>query len=66
MKACSGMPIIKQGKCQGKFYTTTNDHYNKSDFALVKSLVPFHGQVNKALRSISHWLVILVLFIRYA
>ena len=32
-------------------------HYRKSDFVLVKSLVPFHGQVNKALRSISHWLV---------
>ena len=36
---------------------TTNGHYKKSDFVLVKSLVSFYGQVNKALRSISHWLV---------
>ena len=30
-------------------------HYKKSDFVLVKSLVPCHGQV-----TISHWLVSLV------
>ena len=32
----------------------------------MKSLAPFHGQVNKALRSISHWLVSLLvpIFIR--
>ena len=46
------MPIIKQRKSLGKFHTTTNDHYKKSDFVLVKSLVSFYGQVNKALRSI--------------
>ena len=46
------MSIIKQGKSLGKFHTTTNDHYKKSDFVLVKSLVSFYGQVNKALRSI--------------
>ena len=57
------MPIIKQGKSLGKFYTTTNDHYKKSDFVLVKSLVSFYGQVNKALRSISHWLVSLLALI---
>ena len=44
------MPIIKQGKSIGKFHKTTNDHYKKSDFLLVKSLVSFYGQVNKALR----------------
>ena len=44
------MPIIKQGKSLGKFYMTTNDRYKKSDFVLVKSLVSFYGQVNKALR----------------
>ena len=32
MKACLGMPIIKQGKSLGKFHTTTNDHYKKRDF----------------------------------
>ena len=42
---------------------TTNDHYKKSDFVLVKSLVSFYGQVNKALRSISHWLVSLLALI---
>ena len=42
------MPIIKQGKFLGKFHTTTNDHYKKSDFVLVKSLVSFYGQVNKS------------------
>ena len=42
---------------------TTNGHYKKSDFVLVKSLVSFHGQVNKALRSISHWLVSLLALI---
>ena len=35
-------------------------HYKKSDFVLVKSIVPFYGQVDKALRSISHWLVSLL------
>ena len=29
----------------------------------MKSLVPFYGQVNKALRSISHWLVSLLVSI---
>ena len=42
----------------------TNSHmtkkYKKSNFALVKSLVLFYGQVSKALRSISHWLVSLL------
>ena len=54
------MPIIKQENFLGKFHMTTNDHYKKSDFVLVKSLVSFYGQVNKALRSISHWLVSLL------
>ena len=49
----------------GEFHTTTSGHvvvkhYKKSDFVLVKTLVPFHGQVNKALRSISYWLVSLL------
>ena len=35
-------------------------HYKKSDFVLVKSLIPCHGQVTKASRSISHWLVSLL------
>ena len=48
------MPIIKQGKSLGKFHTTTNDHYKKSDFVLLKSLVLFYRQVNKALRSSSN------------
>ena len=72
------MPIIKhfknvQGNSWGKFYTATSGHmaekkhYKKSDFVLVESLVLFYGQVNKALISISHWLVsLLVFFIRYA
>ena len=61
------MPIIKQGNSIVKFYTTINDHYEKSNLILVKSLVLFYRQVNKALRSISHWLVSqLVFFIRYA
>ena len=61
------MPIIKKGNSTGKFHMTTNDHYKKSNFVLVKSLVSFYGQINKALRSISHWLVsLLVFFIRYA
>ena len=51
------MPIIKQGKSLGKIHMATNDHYKKSDFVLVKSLVSFYGQVNKALRSIFHWLM---------
>ena len=51
---------ILRGNSYWKFHTTTNDHYKKSDSVLVKSLVPFHGQVNKALRSISHWLVSLL------
>ena len=54
------MPIIKQGKSLGKFHTTTNDHYKKSDFVLLKSLVSFCRQVNKALRSIRYWLVSLL------
>ena len=33
---------------------TTNDHNKKSDLTNTKSLVPFYGQVNKALRGISH------------
>ena len=53
------------GKSVWEFHTTTNGHvvekhYKKSDFLLVKSLVPFHGEVNKALRSISCWLVSLL------
>ena len=27
---------------------TTNDHYKKSDLVLLKSLISFYGQVNKA------------------
>ena len=42
---------------------TTSYHYKKSDFVLLKSLVPFYGQVNKALRSIFHWLVSLLVFL---
>ena len=42
------MSIIKQGKSLGKFHMTTNDHYKKSNFVLVKSLVLLYGQVNKA------------------
>ena len=57
------MPIIKQGNSLWKFHMTTNDHYKKSDFVLLKSLVPFYGQVNKALRSIFHWLVSLLVFL---
>ena len=53
------MPIIKQGNSLGKFY----DQYKKGDLVLVKSLVSFYGQVNKALRSISHWLVSLLALI---
>ena len=41
-------------------YEAEKKHYKKNDFVLVKSLVPFHGQVHKALRSISHWLVSLL------
>ena len=48
------MPIIKKGNSYRKFHITANDHYKKSDFVLMKSLVPFYEQVNKALRSISH------------
>ena len=61
------MSVIKQGKSLRKFHTTTSDHYKKSDFVLVKSLVSFYGQVNKALRSISHWLVSLpaLIFFRW-
>ena len=49
----------------GEFHATTSGHvvekhYKKNDFVLVKSLVPIHGQVKKALRSISHWLVSLL------
>ena len=29
---------------------TTSDHYKKSDPVLLKSLISFYGQVNKALR----------------
>ena len=47
MKACLSMPIIKQEKSLGKFHMTTNDHYKKSNFVLVKPLVLFYGQVNK-------------------
>ena len=35
-------------------------HCEQSDSVLTKSLVPFHGQVDKALKSISHWLVSLL------
>ena len=35
------MPIIKKGNSLGKFHTTTIDHYQKSDFVLIKSLVTF-------------------------
>ena len=56
-KSMRGNPL---GKSIGEFRTTTNDHYKKSDFVLAKSLVPFHRQVNKVLRSISHWLVSLL------
>ena len=55
------MPIIKQGNSLGKFY----DQYKKGDLVLVKSLVSFYGQVNKALRSISHWLVSLLALIYF-
>ena len=57
------MPIIKQEKSLGKFHTNTNDHYKKCGFVLVKSLISIYGQVNKALRSISHWLVNLLALI---
>ena len=58
---------IKQGTSLGKFHMKTNDRYKKSDFVLLKSLVPFYGQVSKALKTISHWLVsLLVFFIKYA
>ena len=36
------------------------NHYKKNTSVLLKSLAPFHGQVNKASRSISHWLVSLL------
>ena len=42
---------------------TINDHNKKSDFVLMKSLVSFYGQVNKALRSISYMLVSLLAFL---
>ena len=42
---------------------TINDHNKKSDSVLMKSLVSFYGQVNKALRSISHMLVSLLAFL---
>ena len=42
---------------------TINDHNKNSDFVLIKSLVPFYGQVNKALGSISHMLVSFLAFI---
>ena len=54
------MLIIKQGKSLGKFHATINDHHKKSDSVLVKSLVLFYGQVNKASRSIFYWLVSLL------
>ena len=57
------MPVSKQGNSLRKFHTTTNDHYKKSDFVLLKSLVPFYRKVNKALRSISHWLVSLLVLL---
>ena len=57
------MPIIKQGNSLGKFHMTTNDHYKKSDFANTKSLVPFYGQVNKALTSVFYWLLSLLAII---
>ena len=57
------MPVIKQGNYLGKFYTTANDHYKKNDFVLVKSHTSFYGQVNKAFRSIFHWLVSLLALI---
>ena len=41
-------------------YAAEKKHYKKNDFILVKSLAPFHGQVDKALRSISHWLLSLL------
>ena len=41
---------------------TTSYHYRKSNFVLLKSLVSFYGQVNKALRSIFHWPVSLLVF----
>ena len=50
------------GKSMEEFHTTTighvvEEHYKKNDFVLAKSLVSSHVQVNKDLRSISHWLV---------
>ena len=57
------MPVIKQGHSLGKSHTTTNDHYIKSDFVLVKSHNSFYGQINKDLKSIFHWLVTLLALI---
>ena len=45
------------GNLWGKFHTTTNDHYKRSDFVLKKSFVSFHGQFSKTFSSIFHWLV---------
>ena len=61
-KKISKKPLVKTlvKNPIGKFHTTTNDHYKKSDFVLVKSLVAFYGQVSKALRTISYWLVSLL------
>ena len=56
-------------KCTGKFLgritflpvvTWLKKHYKKSEFVLSKSLALFYGQIDKALKSISHWLVSLL------
>ena len=56
------MPIIK--KCITKLLEENSkllrEIPKKNDFVLMKSLVSFYGQVNKALRSISYLLVSLL------
>ena len=62
MKACLSMLIIK--KCTRKLLEEKSkllrEIPKKNDFVLMKSLVSFYGQVNKALRSISYLLVSLL------
>ena len=53
--ACSGMPININA-----YAAKEKKHYKKSDSVLLKSFAPFRRQVNKALRSISLWLVSLL------
>ena len=53
---------IHEGKSMGEFQTTTNT-IKRVIFVLAKSLVLFHGQVSKVLRSIFHQLVSLLALI---